>query len=115
MSLNVNDCPDACVPFVPENFGISLYLTVPAGVDYDLYLYDNSCNLLRSSAMGQGSDESITYQYDGTCLFVDDSRTFRIEVRLWSGSPSSCDTWHLIVVKDPAKVQMQVPVTEANK
>jgi len=115
LALQVRDCPDACVPLVPEKFGISLYLTVPPGVDYDLYLYDNSCNLLRYSQLGEGSDESITYRYDGTCLFVDDTRVFRIEVRLWNGSGSSCDNWHLIVVKDPAKVEMQIPVTEAAK
>ncbi len=113
MRLQVADCPDACTPFIPENFGISLYLTVPPGTDYDLFLYDDACNMLGSSQAGGDADESITYRYNGTCLFVDDSRYFRIEVRLWAGSGSSCDYWHLIVVKDPAKVAPQTPTEEA--
>jgi hypothetical protein len=114
--LAVADCPDACIPFVPENFGITVELTPPTGTDYDLYLYDDACRQLGSSTNGGSTTDRITYRYSGTCMFVDDSRYFRIEIRLYSASEvGACSNWYLSVYKNPAPVSMQLPETEAQK
>jgi hypothetical protein len=112
MRVRVIDCPDACNPFVPEKLGVNFTLTVPSNVDYDLYVYDDNCSQLAYSAHGTGASESVTIRWDGSCLFGDDSRYFVVEVRLWTGSQSSCGFWHLTVSKSPAPAAMQTPIDE---
>jgi hypothetical protein len=68
-------------------------LTVPSGVDYDLYVYDGcGGNLLGSSRHGAGSTETVTIQRtDGTTN--DRSFDYWVEVRFYSGA--SCSDWTL--------------------
>ncbi|MCA9574857.1 MAG: hypothetical protein H6726_00320 [Sandaracinaceae bacterium] len=68
-------------------------MTVPAGMDYDLYVYD-ACggNLLGSSTNGVSASETVTIRReDGTTN--DRSFDYWVEVRWFSGS--SCAEWTL--------------------
>lgn len=67
-------------------------LTVPAGVDYDLYVYRPCGTLVTFSDAGTGIPEQVTISStdDGG---TDDSFTYFIEVRYFSGA--SCSQWTL--------------------
>jgi len=74
---------------------IKAVLTVPSGVDYDLYLYSSSGHLLASSENHSlGADEVVTYTKQDT-LFHNDSEWLYLKVSYSSGS--SCDNWQLQV------------------
>ncbi|MBM4335342.1 MAG: hypothetical protein FJ108_05415 [Deltaproteobacteria bacterium] len=66
-------------------------LTVPAGVNYDLYAYSACGTLLASSTAGAGITEQLFVSRSKTAL--DDSFNYWIEVRYVSGA--SCSTWGL--------------------
>jgi hypothetical protein len=69
-------------------------LTVPSGVDYDLYVFDGCGGTqLGSSAAGTGLPESITITRPDTA--ASDSMDLWIEVRYFSGA--SCSNWTLNV------------------
>lgn len=70
-------------------------LSVPSGVDYDLYLWD-SCGgtKLAESRKGLGVDEVITYTIDDIGL-GDGSQVYWIEVRFNAGG--SCNEWSLTI------------------
>ena len=62
-------------------------LTVPAGVDYDLYLYCGSCGtgVVASSTLGTGQTEIVRVRWDDDFGQVDDGN-FYVEVRYFNGS-----------------------------
>lgn len=66
-------------------------LTVPTGVNYDLYAYSACGTLLASSTAGAGITEQLFASRSKTAL--DDSFYYWIEVRYVSGA--SCSTWGL--------------------
>jgi hypothetical protein len=66
-------------------------LGVPAGVDYDLYVYTPCGTLAGSSNSPAGTSESITLCVADT--FSDNSFDYWIEVRWFSGG--SCSNWTL--------------------
>jgi len=73
---------------------IKAVLTVPPGVDYDLYLYSPCGHLLDfSNNHNLGASETVTYTRMDTNN--DDSQWFYLEVRYYSGS--SCFNWRLDV------------------
>jgi len=71
-----------------QDFSIRVRMVPTQGTpckDYDLYLYDESCNLLQASTRRGCEEESITFRWDVVCG-VDDSRYFRIRVSGYDGS-----------------------------
>jgi hypothetical protein len=71
-------------------------LAVPAGVDWDLFLYDDNCNLIDSSIGGTGVDEEVGIASIDYGTGSDDSFLYRVEVRYFSGG--SCDDWSLTFI-----------------
>jgi hypothetical protein len=71
-------------------------LAVPAGVDWDLFLYDDNCNLIDSSIGGTGVDEEVGIASIDFGTGSDDSFLYRVEVRYFSGG--SCDDWSLTFI-----------------
>ncbi|MBL8787002.1 MAG: hypothetical protein JNJ59_19005, partial [Deltaproteobacteria bacterium] len=70
-------------------------LSVPSGVDYDLYLWDACAGTkLAESKGGLGQDETITYTVDDQGL-GDGSKLYWIEVRFNAGG--SCNEWSLTI------------------
>lgn len=74
----------------------SITLTVPAGADYDLYLYCASCGggAVAQSANGSGQTDVVHARWDDD-WGSDDSYDILIEVRYFSGSSTS--PWSLNV------------------
>ncbi|NUQ82846.1 MAG: DNA/RNA non-specific endonuclease [Bacteroidetes bacterium] len=68
---------------------VSLSMTVPAGLDYDLYLLNPSSATVASSENGAGSTESISYA-------ATVSGTFYAQVLSYSGSSTS--SWYALTV-----------------
>ena len=62
-------------------------LTVPAGIDYDLYLYCASCGTtaVASSTNGTGQTEVVHVRWDDDAGQIDDGN-FLVEVRYFNGS-----------------------------
>jgi len=67
-------------------------LTVPAGVDYDLYVYRGCGTLVGSSTLGTGLAETVTVSQTDSGP-SDDSFDYWVEVRWHSGA--SCSNWTL--------------------
>lgn len=87
-----------CIPGTAEEYTIRVRLLPPQGdacADYDIYLYDDNCQFLISSASGGCVQESVSYVWDGQCG-TDDSRYFRVGVKGYSGV-SSCTPYTLSV------------------
>lgn len=75
------------------SLNITVDLNMPAGMDYDLYLYKSGCGtLVGMSQNGTGVFEIVSYDRSDT-LFTDDSEWFYIEVRYYDGS--NCGQWTL--------------------
>ena len=78
---------------------VALELSVPAGVDYDLYVDGSYCFVdpaTSSSVKGTGQMEEITVWCDDT-FAIDDSFYVDVEVRYFSGA--SCEPWELRVFR----------------
>ena len=77
----------------------TVVLTVPAGSDYDLYVYCASCGgtIAGASTLSGNATEQVSVRADEEFL-IDDSFDIRIEVRHVSGLV--CDTWSLQVFGD---------------
>jgi hypothetical protein len=82
------------VQLVEDNVGVgavylsaTITLTVPAGIDYDLYLYCAACGTtaVASSINGTGQTEVVRVRWNDDD-FEDDDGTFYLEVRYFSGS-----------------------------
>ena len=72
--------------------------SIPAGTDYDLYLYDEGLNLLDWSENLSNNDEAVNYT-PGCFSWGDDGGTFYVRVRRWSGWSCS-DTYRLDTSND---------------
>lgn len=74
----------------------SVSLSSPAGTDYDLFVYADTCgtSAIGSSTLGPGVLDHVGVQWADN-FFGDDGRTLFIEVRLQSGN--TCDNWTLTV------------------
>ncbi|MEZ5359146.1 MAG: hypothetical protein R3F48_09985 [Candidatus Zixiibacteriota bacterium] len=86
---------DCSNPLDPHDVGIRATLTVPAGTDYDLYLYESSCSTLRDqSTNGGNTTEYVDYYNEDTFGGgTDESRYYNVEIRFYSGT--SCANWTL--------------------
>ena len=77
----------------PATIEHQIRLLVPAGVDYDLYVYRPSCGtLVASSTNGAGQTDVVTIQ-QADDFQKDDSFDYWVEVRYFGGS--SCSPWTL--------------------
>ena len=79
-------------------------LTVPAGVDYDLFVYctGSGCSgSYLSSRLGAGSTETVNVRWDDRWGLNDD-RDVYVEVRFFSGSTTGCGEWTLTVTGNVA-------------
>ena len=87
---HVEECSSSCCSALEHRYR----LTVPAGIDYDLYVY-GACNgaLVESSTNGAGQLEVVTPSRNDDCGGADNGGDFLIEVRYDSGS--SCAEWTL--------------------
>ena len=83
------------MPGAPQYFKINFQLVNPAGTDYDLYIYNEGGSLLDQSLNRGDGEESIDATWEGTVGF-DDSYTFGVEVRPYSGD-WSCEDYTLSV------------------
>ncbi|KYK22051.1 hypothetical protein AYK24_02680 [Thermoplasmatales archaeon SG8-52-4] len=73
-----------------ESFDLSIELTnIPAGSNYDLFLYINPPVPIASSTQTGNSDEIITYTWNGTAGGISDDEIFYIEVRHLSGEATA--------------------------
>jgi hypothetical protein len=70
-------------------------LAVPAGLDYDLFVYSACGTLIASSIGGAGATEQLVIT-KADSIGGDDAFDIWIEVRYFSGSVS-CGTWTLTV------------------
>jgi len=92
---------------VPMN--VTVQLTSPAGVNYDVYLYVNTgsdvldCTTVSTSSTSTSTFDSAHLQWGETGTFAnnsDDSRTLSIEVRPVSGTCAPGSTYKLVVLGD---------------
>lgn len=83
------------IPGAPQYFKMNFQLTNPTGKDYDLYIYNAEGSLFDQSDNRGDGEESIEATWEGTVGF-DDSYTFSVEVRPYSGD-WSCDDYTLSV------------------
>ncbi len=77
-----------------DSFNVQASMSsIPSGTDYDLYLYDESLNLLDYSIAVGNAGESVAYYAD--CLdWGDNGGTYYLRVTRWSGWDCS-DTYRL--------------------
>lgn len=73
------------------DLNVHFSLTPPASTNYDLYIYDDNCNLIASSTTTNLVDYVDIHWNDN--LGSDDSRYFRVQVKFNSGE--SCNDWQL--------------------
>lgn len=79
--------------FLCDLFYVSATLdSIPSGTDYDLYLYDDSLNLLDASAATSNSSEAVFWE-PGCTSPGDDGGLYYLRIARWSGS-SCMDTYH---------------------
>jgi len=62
-------------------------------VNYNLYLYDESCSLLKSSTVSSCSTDTLTYEWSGNCI-INNDKLFIINVRPVSSS-WECKSYNL--------------------
>ncbi len=84
----VEECSDCCADVATR-----ITLTVPTGVDYDLYVYSACGSLVASSTGGPGATEQVTVRRSDDCLSGDTGFDYEVEVRFNGGS--SCEPWIL--------------------
>jgi len=84
-----NECSNC-----PARLQVTFTLTVPAGVDYDLFVYDRCGGTpIGRSALLEGQTDRVTIERSGD--FGSDSFDWWVEVRYYRGS--SCLPWSLTV------------------
>lgn len=71
-------------------------LDVPAGVNYDLFLWSSCNTLVASSTNATGQAESVLAQIASDSPLIDNTRDYFLEVRYVGGS--SCAEWTLNVI-----------------
>ncbi len=84
LKIDVNDCTSICT----YSIRLRARLQSPAGMDYDLYLYDGCGSLVDSSTAGTGGLDEVTYSWGSG-----DDKTMYLEIRWYAGS--TCDEWTL--------------------
>jgi hypothetical protein len=84
----VLECSDCCSDVLAR-----VTLTVPDGVDYDLYVYSSCGSLMASSTRGAGATEQVAVRRQDDCLNGNSGFDFLVEVRYHSGE--SCESWTL--------------------
>ena len=83
--------------FICDLFYISASMdSIPAGTDYDIYLYNASLSLLASSINVGNASESFFWE-PGCGSWSDDGGTYFVRVDRWSGYACN-DTYHLQVI-----------------
>jgi hypothetical protein len=87
------ECHDDVWPATTD-FNVQFQLTVPPGMDYDLYVYNDACGILGSSTNGAGQTETVYYTWDDNWT-GDDGQYLRVEVRFYGGN--LCSDWNLHV------------------
>jgi hypothetical protein len=90
--LDVDECSYCCA-----DTRVRARLYVPAGVDYDLHLWE-ACGTLVDSSAGDAEVEEVTgvgREGMNDCLIFDSGRSWYLEVRYSEGS--SCEDWRLEV------------------
>jgi hypothetical protein len=83
------------LPGTPQYFKMTFQLNNPSGKDYDLYIYNAEGSIADQSTNRGDEEESIDATWEGTVGF-DDSYTFGVEVRPYSGD-WSCEDYTLSV------------------
>jgi len=78
------------IPGTSQYFKIYFQLINPSDKDYDLYIYSDAGSLLDQSINRGDEEESIEVTWEGTVGF-DDSYTFGVEIRPYSGDWSCND------------------------
>jgi hypothetical protein len=68
-------------------------LNVPAGVDYDLYVYNDCNTLIASSTAGTGQTDQVTLSWPDVTTGCGDNHTYIVEVRYYGGD--ACGQWTL--------------------
>jgi hypothetical protein len=76
----------------PNPLYVDVDLQSPAGMNYDLYLYDGCGNLVDSSTNGAGQLDQVSYSW-ADITWIDMSRNMYIEIRYISGT--NCQDWSL--------------------
>jgi len=71
------------------DLNMQIALQSPSGVNYDLYVYDDNCNLIDSSINPTEPDTIALTIHDNFLPPQDDSQYFRVEVRMISGISNS--------------------------
>lgn len=100
---------------IAANQAISVSMTVPSGVDYDLFLKNSSGTNLKSSTQGAGVTESFTYTNGSTAT------TLYIAVQRYSGTSSTAYVININVTSGinagngGGDLQSAVPATTALK
>jgi Putative metal-binding motif len=84
----------SCCAYVSMKF----VLSVPSGVDYDLYITGNACSASPGFSSTNAGNDTITVWCNDDCGGNDDSFIANVEVRYYSGS--SCSPWTLSVYRD---------------
>jgi hypothetical protein len=79
----------------------SVRLSVPAGVNYDLYVYCASCvgSLAGSSTNGTGQTDQVVVRWEDRFI-IDDAQDILIQVRYLSGA--SANNWTLSITGNVA-------------
>ncbi len=83
------------VPYTAQYFRATFELILPSGVDYDLYIYNETGTLAVQSTERGDVTEVVELDWEGAFLF-DDSSIFGIEVRPYAGD-WDCDDYILII------------------
>ncbi len=94
--LLAKESPAICFPGWPEDLSLTVRLVPPQGADcvnYNLYLYDESCSLLKSSTVSSCSTDTLTYEWSGNCT-INNDKLFIINVRPVSSS-WECKSYNL--------------------
>lgn len=82
------ECSGCCA-----NLASRISLTVPAGVDYDLFVYRSCGSLLDSSRNAAGRNEEVILEEVDDCAGVENVLNYWVEVRHVGGT--SCAEWVL--------------------
>jgi len=90
--VRANECNTSLGP--GNDLKVNVTLTVPAGMDYDLYLYNSSGTQTYGSFQGVNTPEAISFTVaDPAFTTSNESFDFGIEVRRYSGL--NCAAWTL--------------------
>jgi hypothetical protein len=84
-SITAEEADHIGTPFSSQYFRITFDLLLPSDKDYDLYIYDENGSVAGQSTERNKNEEIVELDWEGM-IGVDDSRSFSIEVRPYSGA-----------------------------